>query len=84
MHEKGGNIIELSDISGAIKSINYLDIPSLMKHTNTNGVVKGFEGADSVDPKTLFLEDYDVLIPADLGGVLSRENASEVKTKFII
>ena len=38
----------------------------------------------SVDPKTLFLEDYDVLIPTILGGVLSRENASEVKAKFII
>ena len=38
----------------------------------------------SIDPKTLFLEYCDVLIPADLGGVLSRENASEVKSKFII
>ena len=55
-----------------------------MKHTKTNGVVKGFEGENSVDPKTLFLEDSDILILAILGGILSRENASEVKTKFII
>lgn len=84
IHEKGGKIIAVSDISGAIKNSNGLDIPSLMKHTKTNGVVKGFEGADSVDPKTLLLEDCDVLIPAALGGVLSRENANEVKAKFII
>lgn len=84
IHEKGGKIVAVSDISGAIKNSNGLDIPALMKHTKTNGVVKGFEAADSVDPKTLLLEDCDVLIPAALGGVLNRENASEVKAKFVI
>ena len=43
-----------------------------MKHTKTNGVVKGFEGADSRDTKTLLLEDCDVLFPTTLGGFLSR------------
>jgi glutamate dehydrogenase (NAD(P)+) len=84
IHEMGGKIVAVSDISGAIKNSNGLDIPALMKHTKTNGGVKGFEAADSVDPKTLLLEDCDVLIPAALGGVLNRENASEVKAKFII
>lgn len=84
IHEMGGKIVAVSDISGAIKNRNGLDIPALMKHTKTNGGVKGFEAADSVDPKTLLLEDCDVLIPAALGGVLNRENASEVKAKFII
>ena len=55
-----------------------------MKHTKTNGVVKGFQGACSIDPKTLFLEDCDILIPTFLGDILSRENASEVQFKFII
>ena len=55
-----------------------------MKHTKTNCVVKGFEGAYSTDPKTLFLEYCDTRIPVVLGGVLSRENGSEVKTTFII
>ena len=55
-----------------------------MKHTKTNGVVKGFEGAYLVDPKAIFLEYCDVLVPAVLGGILIRENSSELKSKFII
>lgn len=84
IHEKGGKVIAVSDVTGAIKNSNGLDIPSLIQHTKRNGGVKGFEGADSIDPKTLLVEDCDVLIPAALGGVLNRENANEVKAKFII
>lgn len=79
IHEKGGKIVAVSDISGAIKNSNGLDIPALMKHTKTNGVVKGFEAADSIDPKTLLLEDCDVLIPAALGGVLNRSVSIQFK-----
>lgn len=32
----------------------------------------------------MLLEECDVLVPAALGGVLNRENASDVKAKFII
>ncbi|KAH9318504.1 hypothetical protein KI387_020273 [Taxus chinensis] len=84
IHEKGGKVVAVSDITGAIKNTNGLDIPALMKHMKQNGGVKDFGGADSIDPKTLLLEDCDVLIPAALGGVLNRENAGEVKAKFII
>lgn len=84
IHEKGGKVVAVSDITGAIKNTNGLDIPALIKHVKQNGGVKDFEGADSIDPQTLLLEDCDVLIPAALGGVLNRENAGDVKAKFII
>ena len=29
-------------------------------------------GADSVDPNSILLEDYDILIPAALEGVINR------------
>ncbi|KAH9321370.1 hypothetical protein KI387_016009, partial [Taxus chinensis] len=84
IQEKGGKIVAVGDVTGAIKNKNGLDIPSLIRHTNRTGSIKGFEGADEINPKTLLLEDCDVLIPAALGGVLNRENANEVKAKFII
>ncbi|CDP20042.1 unnamed protein product [Coffea canephora] len=40
-------------------------------------------GADSVDPNSILLEDYDILIPAALEGVINRDNA-DIKAKFII
>jgi glutamate dehydrogenase (NAD(P)+) len=70
--EKGGKIVAVSDITGAIKNSKGLDIPSLLKHTKEQKGVKGFHGGDSFDSNSILLEDCDVLIPAALGGVINR------------
>ncbi|RVX09736.1 Glutamate dehydrogenase 1 [Vitis vinifera] len=82
--EHGGKIVAVSDITGAIKNSKGIDIPSLLKHSVEHRGVKGFNGADPIDPKSILVEDCDVLIPAALGGVINRENANEIKAKFII
>ncbi|GMP87170.1 hypothetical protein CsSME_00039662 [Camellia sinensis var. sinensis] len=82
--EKGGKIVAVSDISGAVKNSKGLDIPSLLKHVTENRGVRGFNGADAIDPKSILVEDCDILLPAALGGVINRENANDIKAKFII
>lgn len=84
IHEKGGKVVAISDISGALKNTNGLDIPSIIRYSKENGNIKDFMEADAIDPECLLHEECDVLIPAALGGVLNRENASELKTKFIV
>lgn len=70
--EKGGKIVAVSDITGAIKNSKGLDIPSLLKHVKENRGVKGFDGGDAIDPNSILTEDCDILIPAALGGVINR------------
>ncbi|XP_009621293.1 glutamate dehydrogenase B [Nicotiana tabacum] len=82
--EQGGKIVAVSDITGAIKNKNGIDIASLLKHVKENRGVKGFHGADSIDPNSILVEDCDVLIPAALGGVINRDNAKDIKAKFIV
>ncbi|KAF4368529.1 hypothetical protein F8388_018653 [Cannabis sativa] len=84
IHESGGKIVAVSDISGAIKNSKGLDVPNLLKHVKENKGVKGFSGGDSIEPSSILVEDCDILIPAALGGVINRENANEIKAKFII
>ncbi|XP_042516029.1 glutamate dehydrogenase 1-like isoform X1 [Macadamia integrifolia] len=84
INENGGKIVAVSDITGAIKHSNGIDISRLLKHSKENRGIKGFSGGDPIDPKTILVEDCDVLIPAALGGVINRENANEIKAKFII
>ncbi|XP_026425543.1 glutamate dehydrogenase 1-like isoform X1 [Papaver somniferum] len=84
IHEKGGKIVAVSDITGALKNSNGIDIPSLLKHSKANRGIKGFGGAQHIDSNSILVEDCDVLIPAALGGVINRENANEIKAKFII
>ncbi|KAL5708606.1 glutamate dehydrogenase [NAD(P)(+)] [Ranunculus cassubicifolius] len=82
--QQGGKIVAISDVTGAIKNSEGIDIASLMKHTKEHRGVQGFNGADSIDPASILVEDCDVLIPAALGGVINKENANEIKAKFII
>lgn len=82
--EQGGIIVAVSDITGAVKNSNGLDIPSLIKHVRETRGVKGFKGAEAIDPNSILVEDCDILIPAALGGVINRDNAKDIKAKFII
>lgn len=82
--EQGGKIVAISDVTGAIKNSNGIDIPGLVKHVKENRGVKGFNGADHLDADAVLLEDCDILIPAALGGVINRDNAKDIKAKFII
>ncbi|KAJ0110748.1 hypothetical protein Patl1_01371 [Pistacia atlantica] len=84
IHERGGKIIAVSDITGAVKNANGIDIPELLRHKESTGSLKDFHGGDPMDPSELLVHECDVLIPCALGGVLNRENAADVKAKFII
>ncbi|KAG8061260.1 hypothetical protein GUJ93_ZPchr0003g16951 [Zizania palustris] len=82
--EAGGKVIAISDVTGAVKNNNGLDIPKIMKHSSENRGIKGFDGGDAIDPRSLLTEECDVLIPAALGGVINKDNANDIKAKYII
>ncbi|CAI8589099.1 unnamed protein product [Vicia faba] len=82
--ERGGKVVAVSDISGAISNPNGIDIAALLKHKAANANLIDFSGADAMDPKDLLTHECDVLIPCALGGVLNKDNADDVRAKFII
>ena len=72
IHDRGGHIVAVSDISGAIRNSNGIDIPALLKHKETNGNLKEFQGAEIMEPNDLLVHECDVLIPCALGGVINK------------
>lgn len=84
IHERGGKIVAVSDITGAVENPNGIDIPALLKHKDSTNSLKGFNGGDAMDPNNLLIHECDVLIPCALGGVLNKDNAADVKAKFVI
>ncbi|XP_022036451.1 glutamate dehydrogenase A [Helianthus annuus] len=84
IHERGGKIVAVSEVTGAVKNPNGIDIPALLGHKEKTGSLSSFDGGDIMDADELLVHECDVLIPCALGGVLNRENAGDVKAKFII
>lgn len=74
IHERGGKIIAVSDISGALKNTNGIDIPALLEHKETNGSLVSFDGGDMINGDELLTQECDVLVPCALSGVLTRYN----------
>ncbi|KAJ4906007.1 Glutamate dehydrogenase 1 [Raphanus sativus] len=62
--EQGGKIVAVSDITGAIKNKDGIDIESLLNYTKEHRGVKGFDGVHPIDANSILVEDCDILIPA--------------------
>jgi glutamate dehydrogenase (NAD(P)+) len=78
-------IVAVSDAGGGFFREDGLDVNALLKHAQTHGGrLAGFTGGDSISNAELLALDCDLLIPAALGGVLSRENAGSVRAPIIV
>ncbi|HVS04524.1 MAG TPA: Glu/Leu/Phe/Val dehydrogenase dimerization domain-containing protein [Thermoanaerobaculia bacterium] len=84
LHQEGARVIAVSDVKGAILDRDGLDVPALLEHARRLGTVTGFPGTDGIANEELLTLDCDVLIPAALGGVLTRDNAEEVRATMIV
>jgi len=82
--EQGGRIVATSDVTGAIRNPEGLDVAALKRHVEKTRGVVGFAGGESFDADTLLTMDVDVLIPAALGDVLTKDNAGDVRAKYVL
>jgi glutamate dehydrogenase (NAD(P)+) len=82
--EKGGLIIAVSDVTGAVRNPRGLDLAKLDEHVKSTRSVKGFSGGADFPADELLYEPCDVLVPAALGNVLRKENAGEVRAGVVL
>lgn len=75
-------VIAVSDSSGAVLDEDGLDIQALAEHKDEHGSVTGF--ADDHDTEEFLTWECDLLVPAALGGVITEDNAGDIKAKAIL
>jgi len=84
LRQRGGKVVAVSDVTGAIRYGPGLDIPALGEHVKKTRSVVGFPGAETIDNDELLALDVDVLVPAALGGVISLKNVSDIRARLIL
>ncbi|MFP2930930.1 Glu/Leu/Phe/Val family dehydrogenase [Pyxidicoccus sp. 3LG] len=82
--EDGGVVVAVSDVLGGVRNPQGLDIPSLFEHVKRTGTVTGFGGGAACTNEDVLAADCEVLIPAALGHVFTRDNAPSVRARLII
>jgi glutamate dehydrogenase (NAD(P)+) len=86
LHERGTKVLAVSDVDGGVYHEAGLDIPALFDHSYRQRLpVTEFAGGQPIDNVQLFAISCDWLIPAALGGVISKETfAASVDCKVVV
>ncbi|GBC91702.1 Glutamate dehydrogenase [bacterium HR15] len=84
MHQAGAKVIAISDARGGIYNPNGLDIPNLLHCAGRDGCIQAYRDADQITNKELLELPCDILVPAAVHGVITSENAHNVRAKVIV
>src|SRR5689334_22983697 len=85
LYESEYKIVAVSDHTGAFFKPTGLDIPGMLKFAIGNkGVLQGYTQADRITGEQLLELDVDLLVPAALGGVITKKNAESIRAPIII
>jgi glutamate dehydrogenase (NAD(P)+) len=80
----GYSVVAVSDVHGAIYDPRGLRIPNLLDHLRESGTVADYPEAERLGGDDLLELDVDVLLPAALGGVITKANAESIQASVIV
>lgn len=83
LSELGAKIVGVSDVRGGTFQKEGIDPQELRDYFQKNGTVAGFCGSNINNQRLLEL-DVDLLIPAAVGGVITKDNAPNIKADLIV
>jgi glutamate dehydrogenase (NAD(P)+) len=85
-HQRGAKVVAVSDMSGGVANPAGLEIPKLVEFTRNRRLLAEYQGDDvsHITNDALLTYEVDLLVPAALGGVLTRQVAGEVRAKIIV
>ncbi len=84
MHEMGHKIVAISDMYGAIRNDEGLDMPAVLDHLKETSKLSGFPGSTDMLGEELLTMDCDVLIPAATENQITSGNADAIQAKVIV
>jgi len=98
LHDRGYIIVAISDSKGGIYSKEGLDPVRIKKYKEKTGNVRGYycegsvcdlerlkiDDAELISNEDIITCDCDILIPAALDNVITRDNAKQIKAEIIL
>ena len=76
-------VIAVSDVSGAYRNENGIDIRAAEKYAAEHGSLQGYPEAETFSPDELLTIPCDVLVPAAISGVIHGKNAGQIHCRIL-
>ena len=80
----GCKVVAVSDVKSGIYNKKGLNIEQVMEYSRKNGFLEGYPEADAISNADLLTLPCDILVPAALGGQITRDNAPLIKASMIV
>lgn len=82
--DAGAKIVAIGELAGTLHNQQGIDIDALDQYRKETGTIVGSPGTQLLPPgETVFDVDCDILIPAALENVITKDNAARIKAKII-
>lgn len=84
LRDLGAKVVAVSDYTGALYNKNGLDVDALANWVKTGKTFEQYQGdCDHMTNEELLALEVDILIPAAIDGVITKDNAPKVRAKVI-
>ena len=84
LDEWGATVVAVSDVNGGVYDPDGLDTRSIPSHDEEPEAVMRHDAPRTVTNDELLELDVDVLVPAAVGNVVTRENAADVRADLVV
>jgi glutamate dehydrogenase (NAD(P)+) len=84
LHDQGCIVVGVGDAGGAVSNPRGLSPVGLSVHWEEAKTVAGFDGGQAISNEELLELECDVLIPAALEGVLTKNNANRIQARIVV
>jgi glutamate dehydrogenase (NAD(P)+) len=82
--DRGAKIVGIADATGGYLEKDGIDVEEAIAWVERERSLAGFSGAEPVDGDALLTAPCDILVPAALGGVITKENAKEIQADLVV
>jgi glutamate dehydrogenase (NAD(P)+) len=82
--QAGARVIAVTDSHGGVLRDAGLDLAAVRRHKGARGTVVGAPGTKEITNADVLTLNCDVLIPAALEGQIRRDNAGQVRARFVV
>lgn len=83
LHEKGARVVGIGDHTASFYDSAGLNIPSALQWVREKKTLVGWTGGPTIPSSELLTQPCDVLVPAALGGVITKDNAEGLRCRII-
>jgi len=80
----GCKVVAVREADSGVYADEGLDIEGLLEHRERNGSLEGFPGSQPITNEELFACACDVLVPAAVQGVITKEVAEKVQARILV